>query len=83
MALSPLPRCRSARWSRSKPGCTRAISRRIQVVFGVIVVLVVILVVIPVGVLLSGGVVAGVIGWLLKDNGERTHEGSELIDTNV
>ena len=51
--------------------------------FGVIVVLVVIVVVIPVVVLLSGGVVAGVIGSLLKYNGEKTHEGSELIDTNI
>ena len=51
--------------------------------FGVIVVLLAILVVIPVGVLLSGGVVAGVIGFFLKSNGEKTHEGSELIETNV
>jgi hypothetical protein len=50
--------------------------------FGVIVVLLAIIVVIPVGVLLSGGAVAGVIGYFLKDNGERSHEGSELIETN-
>jgi hypothetical protein len=51
--------------------------------FGVILVLLAILVMIPVGVLLSGGVVAGVIGFFLKDNGEKTHEGSELIETNI
>ena len=26
---------------------------------------------------------AGILGWSLKDNGEATHEGSELIDLNV
>ncbi len=43
----------------------------------------VILVVIPVGVLVSGGAVAAIIGTVLKSNGEKTHPGSELIDTNT
>jgi ABC-type thiamin/hydroxymethylpyrimidine transport system permease subunit len=50
---------------------------------GAIVIALVILVVLPVAVLLSGAVVAGILGWALKDNGEQTHEGSELIDLNV
>ncbi len=47
---------------------------------GAIILAVVILLVIPVSVAMSGGVVAGLLGWLLRDNGEATHEGSELIE---
>lgn len=47
---------------------------------GPIVIVIVLLIAIPVGVSMSGGVVAGILGWALKDNGEQTHEGSELID---
>jgi hypothetical protein len=43
----------------------------------------VLVVVLPVLVMLSGSLVAGILGWVLKDNGEATHEGSELIDLNV
>ena len=47
---------------------------------GPIVILIVLLVAIPVGVSMSGAVVAGILGWALTDNGEATHEGSELIE---
>lgn len=47
---------------------------------GAIILAVVILVAIPVSIAMSGGVVAAILGWALKDNGEATHEGSELID---
>jgi len=47
---------------------------------GTLIFLVILLVVIPVSVAMTGGVVAGILGWSLKDNGEQTHEGSELID---
>lgn len=47
---------------------------------GPIVILVVLLVAIPVGVAVSGAVVAGILGWALRDNGHATHEGSELLD---
>jgi len=50
--------------------------------FGAIVIVILLVVVIPVGVLVSGGALAGVIGWALRRNGEQTHEGSELIDSN-
>jgi len=50
---------------------------------GVIIIALVLLVVLPVTVMLSGSVVAGLLGWALKDNGEATHEGSELIDLNT
>jgi len=52
-------------------------------VIGAIVIVLVLLVAIPVGVMVTGAVVAGILGWSLKDNGERTNEGSELIDLNV
>jgi hypothetical protein len=47
---------------------------------GAIILAVIILVVIPVSVSMSGAVVAGILGWALKDNAEATHEGSELIE---
>ena len=47
---------------------------------GAIILAVIILVAIPVSVMMSGGIVAAILGWALKDNGESTHEGSELID---
>ena len=50
---------------------------------GAVIIAIVLLVVIPVGVILTGAVVAGILGWSLKDNGEATHEGSELLDLNV
>ncbi|MDZ7679478.1 MAG: hypothetical protein U5K29_13125 [Acidimicrobiales bacterium] len=47
---------------------------------GPAVIVVVLLVVIPVGVLISGAVAAGLLGWLLRNNGEVEHEGSELVE---
>ena len=50
---------------------------------GALIIVVVLVVVIPVSVILTGAVVAGILGWALKENGDATHEGSELIDLNV
>ena len=50
---------------------------------GAVIIAIVLLVVIPVGVIITGAVVASILGWALKANGEATHEGSELIDLNV
>jgi hypothetical protein len=50
---------------------------------GALIITVILVVVIPVSVILTGAVVAGILGWSLKDNGEATHEGSELIDLNT
>jgi len=47
---------------------------------GPIIILVVLLVAIPVAVAMSGAAVAAILGWALRDNGEATHEGSELIE---
>jgi hypothetical protein len=51
-------------------------------VIGALLIAVVLVFVLPILFLISGGLGAGVVGWLLKDNAEATHEGSELIDTN-
>jgi hypothetical protein len=50
---------------------------------GALVIAIIILVVIPVSVILTGALVAALLGWSLEENGEATHEGSELIDLNV
>lgn len=51
--------------------------------FGPIAIVVVLVVVIPVTVLMSGAVAAALIGWLVGDDVDRGHEGSELLDTNT
>jgi hypothetical protein len=49
---------------------------------GPILVVIALLVVIPVGVIMSGGVLAGVIAHFLRVDVDTTHEGSELINLN-
>jgi hypothetical protein len=47
---------------------------------GAIIIAVIILIAIPVSIMMTGAVVAGILGWSLKETVEDTHEGSELID---
>jgi hypothetical protein len=49
---------------------------------GAIILAVLLIVAIPVALFLTGGIAAAVIGTLLTDNAEATHEGSELIELN-
>jgi hypothetical protein len=49
---------------------------------GAILIIIVLLAIIPVLVIVSGGVLAALIGTALKINGDKTHEGSELIGLN-
>ena len=49
---------------------------------GAILIVVVLLVVGPALWWVTWGVMAAALGWLLKDNAETTHAGSELIETN-
>lgn len=49
---------------------------------GPVLVIIAIVIVIPVSVMMSGAAVSGVLGWLLKDDVEANHEGSELIELN-
>lgn len=50
---------------------------------GALVIVFVLVVVIPVSVLIGGMIAAAALGWVLKEDGEANHEGSELIATNV
>ena len=49
---------------------------------GVVIIVVVLIVAIPVGVLMSGGVAAALLGYAVNDDVDRSHEGSELLETN-
>jgi phosphotransferase system glucose/maltose/N-acetylglucosamine-specific IIC component len=51
-------------------------------VIGALVLAFVILVVLPVTFLVLAAILTAVMGWILKDNGEAAHEGSELVDLN-
>jgi len=46
------------------------------------IALVVALLLIPVMILMSGGIVAALLGFFLKTDAEVRHEGSELIELN-
>jgi hypothetical protein len=49
-------------------------------VFGVVVILITLFVAIPVGVLMSGGAFAAVLGTLLPDHADEAAEGTELVE---
>jgi hypothetical protein len=46
------------------------------------IIIVVVLLLIPVALCMSGAIVAGVIGWTLKSDGEARYEGNELVALN-
>lgn len=50
--------------------------------WGPLIIVVVLCVIMPVGVLMSGGVAAGILGWLVKTDVDKSNEGSELLETN-
>jgi hypothetical protein len=49
---------------------------------GAIAIVVVLLVVVPVGVIMFGGLVAGVIAHAVRVDVDKSNEGSELLDLN-
>jgi hypothetical protein len=49
---------------------------------GAVVIVIALVIALPIAFFVSGGVIAAVMGAALKINGEKTHEGSELIATN-
>ncbi len=49
---------------------------------GAVIIALVIVIVLPVTFFVSGGVVAAIVGWALKANGEDTHPDSELTACN-
>lgn len=48
---------------------------------GAVILVVIMLALIPV-ILMSGMVLAGILGWALKSEGEASHPGSELVELN-
>jgi hypothetical protein len=51
-------------------------------VLGAFILAAIIVLVMPVVFLMTGGGIAALIGYFLRENGEATHEGSELIELN-
>ena len=49
---------------------------------GPIVIVVVLVIAMPVSVLMSGAVASALLGFFIKDDVDRSHEGSELLQTN-
>jgi hypothetical protein len=49
----------------------------------VVIIVFVLVVAIPVGVLITGGVVAAILGWLAKSDAEQRYEGTEYVDMGV
>ncbi len=60
----------------------RPTTTTLAAMIGVILIVLALLVVIPVGFLMSTSVAAAVLGFLLKDDADRRHADSELLDTN-
>ncbi|HEX4978524.1 MAG TPA: hypothetical protein VFV35_00525 [Acidimicrobiales bacterium] len=49
---------------------------------GAVLIVIVVVLVLPPMFLIGGGVVSALVGWAAKTFAEKSHEGSELIDTN-
>ena len=49
---------------------------------GPILIIAILVVIMPVGVLMSGAVASALLGFLVNDDVDRSHEGSELLETN-
>ncbi len=49
---------------------------------GAVIIILTLVVVIPVSVMVTGGVLAGVISYFLKEEADKAHPGSEFIDLN-
>ena len=50
---------------------------------GALIIVFVLVVAFPIAVLISGGFASAALGYFLKEEGETSNEGSELIETNV
>src|SRR3546814_14815468 len=71
---SAWPTSRSGRSSRWKPGPT---SGQDDTMLGQAIIVLVLVVGIPVSVMMTGAVVAGILGWALKENGEDVNRAEE------
>ena len=47
---------------------------------GTIVIIVLLMLIVPVMIIMSGGIASGLLGFLLKNEVDATHEGSELLE---
>ncbi|GAC1535014.1 MAG: hypothetical protein NVS3B12_16560 [Acidimicrobiales bacterium] len=56
---------------------------RLHAVIGAVLVVVAVVLVLPPMFLMGGLIFSAVLGWLLKDDAEERHAGSELIDLNT
>jgi hypothetical protein len=54
-----------------------------QGVLGGIIIAIITALLLPWMFLIGGFVICTIVGWFLKDNAEKTHEGSELIELNT
>ena len=61
----------------------RPLKRETAAVLGALIIIAILVIVIPVATIMSGVVVAGILGFSLKDTVEHDHEGSELVDLNT
>ena len=59
-----------------------ALNGQTVAMLGAIIIVIALLVVIPVGVMVSGGAIAGIISFFVQKEADVRHEGSELIDLN-
>jgi hypothetical protein len=59
------------------------LKRETAAVLGALIIIAILVVVVPVATIMSGVVVAGILGYTLKDSVEKDHEGSELVDLNT
>lgn len=50
---------------------------------GPVLIVIALVLVLPISVLLSGAVLAGLLGWSIKSEVDAEHEGSELLELNV
>ncbi len=50
---------------------------------GPIILVVVLVIALPVSVMMSGAVASGLLGFFINDDVDRSHEGSELLKTNI
>jgi hypothetical protein len=57
-------------------------ARMVAVIIGAILIALVVIVVFPLLFWTGIGLLGAGLGWLLKENAEATHPGSELIETN-
>jgi cell division septation protein DedD len=52
-------------------------------VIGAIIIVAIIVIALPMAFCATGAALSAIMGWVLWDDAEKAHEGSELVDLNV